>query len=540
MQRLAELKLDARVLVSRTYDEEGRLAALNNGRAIMNIDYLGGSSQIQKRTWSVGENDPFLILEHDYDGYTRLTGISANNNPFINYILNDDDLRLSTRLMDGSTWEYSYDQLNQLTSAIRKDNSDNELNTMFYDYDMIGNRLASAEDDSSREYSTNLLNQYTQVIPQFHNSPIQQFSYDANGNMLTNHGWEYTWNHENRLSQAQKDHIRLEFDYDYKGRRVFKKVFDSGNIIRHEKYVYDDFKLIAVYDGLDNDALLMTFVWQPDSIGLDVPLCMSYNGDFYYYLTDGNKNVTAIIDENGILQASYTYGPFGQILTQAGPLAEINPFRFSSEFHDDETKMVYYNYRYYDTSIGRWTKRDMIGENGGTNLYEMVYNNIINRFDNLGFFANVKYCERAIWDFGKLSSLSPDHAYILVDEPIFPDLRRPDPDDPALTEKQRETARKTSPPINQHTIGWAGKIYNEDGVDWNNSPVSRECWNTIKLNKGYLPDKKTSCKCATEKQIKACLYDNRYFAATKTYKTLSYNCKSWAKELLKICCLKKK
>jgi RHS repeat-associated protein len=33
------------------------------------------------------------------------------------------------------------------------------------------------------------------------------------------------------------------------------------------------------------------------------------------------------------------------------------PFRFSSEYLDSETNLVYYNYRYYSPELGRWLKR---------------------------------------------------------------------------------------------------------------------------------------------------------------------------------------
>ena len=59
-------------------------------------------------------------------------------------------------------------------------------------------------------------------------------------------------------------------------------------------------------------------------------------------------------------------------------------FRFSSEYHDSETNLVYYNYRYYSPELGRWLSRDPIGENGGWNLYVMVGNNPVGRWDYLG------------------------------------------------------------------------------------------------------------------------------------------------------------
>ena len=61
-----------------------------------------------------------------------------------------------------------------------------------------------------------------------------------------------------------------------------------------------------------------------------------------------------------------------------------NPFRFSSEYYDDETGLVYYNYRYYSPRLGRWTKRDPIEEEGGVNLYAMVENNSLNKVDAKG------------------------------------------------------------------------------------------------------------------------------------------------------------
>jgi len=44
----------------------------------------------------------------------------------------------------------------------------------------------------------------------------------------------------------------------------------------------------------------------------------------------------------------------------------------------------YYGYRYYDPVTGRWPSRDPIGERGGVNIYGMVGNNAVGRWDYLG------------------------------------------------------------------------------------------------------------------------------------------------------------
>ncbi|WP_417169868.1 RHS repeat-associated core domain-containing protein, partial [Victivallis sp.] len=75
-----------------------------------------------------------------------------------------------------------------------------------------------------------------------------------------------------------------------------------------------------------------------------------------------------------------------------------NPFRFSSEYADDETGLVYYNYRYYSPQLGRWTKRDPIEEEGGGNIYCMTNNNAINNFDFFGLAGsdthNIPKCQK--------------------------------------------------------------------------------------------------------------------------------------------------
>jgi RHS repeat-associated protein len=67
-----------------------------------------------------------------------------------------------------------------------------------------------------------------------------------------------------------------------------------------------------------------------------------------------------------------------------GSAAALNPFRFSTKYTDSETGLLYYGFRYYNPSTGRWLSRDPIEEEGGFNLYGMVENDPLNRVDLLG------------------------------------------------------------------------------------------------------------------------------------------------------------
>ncbi len=104
------------------------------------------------------------------------------------------------------------------------------------------------------------------------------------------------------------------------------------------------------------------------------------------YWTDGNKNVLKLFDATGVL-ASYSYDPFGKVTVSEGLLATDNPFRFSSEYHNDITGLVEYIYRKYDPVIGRWINRDPLEEQGGNNLYTMLSNNSISLIDNVGLYG---------------------------------------------------------------------------------------------------------------------------------------------------------
>ncbi len=102
---------------------------------------------------------------------------------------------------------------------------------------------------------------------------------------------------------------------------------------------------------------------------------------------DGNGNILTLINSSdGSTVAEYEYSPFGECIKATGPMAQANPFRFSTKYSDDETGLIYYGYRYYDAKNGRWVSRDLIEEEGGLMLYGFVGNNGVNIVDPYGMF----------------------------------------------------------------------------------------------------------------------------------------------------------
>ena len=86
----------------------------------------------------------------------------------------------------------------------------------------------------------------------------------------------------------------------------------------------------------------------------------------------------------GTPPVQHEYGPFGEVVRATGPMAKANHFRLSTKYQDDETDLLYYGYRYYSASTGRWLSRDPIEEQGGLLLYGFVANNPVNYVDPTG------------------------------------------------------------------------------------------------------------------------------------------------------------
>jgi RHS repeat-associated protein len=84
------------------------------------------------------------------------------------------------------------------------------------------------------------------------------------------------------------------------------------------------------------------------------------------------------------LTAHYEYDPYGNITVKTGTYADQNPYQFSSKYFDQETGLLYYGYRYYDSRLGRWISRDPSEEEGGINIYKFVWNNPLNWIDPNG------------------------------------------------------------------------------------------------------------------------------------------------------------
>ena len=64
-----------------------------------------------------------------------------------------------------------------------------------------------------------------------------------------------------------------------------------------------------------------------------MPYAMKIGTSLYYYITNLQGDVLGLIDSNGNSVASYTYDPYGKVLTAAGALAGKNPLRYRGYYY---------------------------------------------------------------------------------------------------------------------------------------------------------------------------------------------------------------
>ena len=244
------------------------------------------------------------------------------------------------------------------------------------------------------------------------------FGYDSDGNLTNDGRWAYTWDAENRLRTMVPNtaiglQSKLAFDYDARGRRIRKQVWNNpagtGSPTNDLRFVYDGWNLIGTLNS--SLSLLNSYAWGLDlsgnlqgagGVGGLVVASEILNGvvlNSYLPAFDGNGNVAALIKAgDGTESARYEYGPFGEVIRATGPMAKANPFRWSTQYQDDETDLVMYLARPYSPSTGRWLSRDPIQEQGGLNLYGFVGNNPISRFDVLGlWWSNIHHDATKRW-----------------------------------------------------------------------------------------------------------------------------------------------
>jgi len=224
------------------------------------------------------------------------------------------------------------------------------------------------------------------------------YQYDLEGNLTNDGRFAYTWNDENRLVEvkdAASGSPVMECAYDGQGRRRERVTYADG-LATTNKYVYHNWAVLAVLDG--DDTMLETYTHGIDlsgsmggAGGIGGILAMTQVSDlspqpfFYHYDAQGNVTQVSDLSPQPSIVATYTYSPFGIVLSKTGTYN--SRYQFSTKEYDSAVGLNYYGYRYYNPQLGRWPSRDPIGQLGGMNLYAFVNNCPVCVIDPYGLVA---------------------------------------------------------------------------------------------------------------------------------------------------------
>ena len=122
------------------------------------------------------------------------------------------------------------------------------------------------------------------------------------------------------------------------------------------------------------------------------PVSLNYDGTVYYYVTNAQGDVVAILNSSGQEVVSYTYDAWGNMVKKSGSkandLGTYNPLRYRGYVYDRETGLYYLQSRYYNPTIGRFISADALlaTDQGplGYNLFAYCLNNPVNMTDYTG------------------------------------------------------------------------------------------------------------------------------------------------------------
>ena len=178
---------------------------------------------------------------------------------------------------------------------------------------------------------------------------------------------------------------KTEFVYDGASMLRVSKTFTWSNgawVSQGEKRrVYDGMNAVQERDG--QGALVALYVRGKDmGGGIGGLLARVFDVDTSFMHYDGRGNVVQLTNNAGVVSGKYIYDAFGRLLSITGGAAGLNPYRFSTKEHVGS--LVYYGYRFYSPSLGKWINRDPIEELGGTNVYAFTENSPLNFVDTYG------------------------------------------------------------------------------------------------------------------------------------------------------------
>ncbi|MEL3962350.1 RHS repeat-associated core domain-containing protein [Lysinibacillus endophyticus] len=290
-------------------------------------------------------------IEKQYENETRLQDevVTTKDSQETFTYSYDENHNITSIVRNEDNVTYVYDALNQLEAEIYSNGT-----TIHYTYDAAGNRTSKT---TTKNGSTTTVDYVYNDANQLKKVNEQAYEVDANGNLVNDGKFRYDWNAFDQLIKVTtiEGETVAEYRYDDQGRRVYSKVhFKDYN--EETNYRYRGTSNQVLFEEDANGSMTKAYTYDDNGY----PLTMTYEGKIYYYLTNYRGDVLALVNELGEEVATYTYDAWGNILSESGSMATINPYRYAGYRYDEETNLYYLMARYYNPDTGGFLSLDPV------------------------------------------------------------------------------------------------------------------------------------------------------------------------------------
>lgn len=405
MDRIASATTEGET-ISYAYDSIGNLISVTDGSGTIeysyNLDgYLSEVTNAQGETISYTYNAAGQMASVTIDGQTTSYGYDnmgrlisvTDSEGTTTYTYDAVGNRVSTEYPNGVTTTYTYNSINVLTSQITTDGNGNVIESFEYTIGANGEKLTCVELGRTVEYTYDELERLTsETVTVGDTVSVTTYTYDANSNRLSTNKdgvvTNYTYNSLNQITQAGD----ISYTWDTAGNLVSQ----SSNGVTIATYTYDCYnRLISAtnnsidgtitesytYDYLGNrtsktsDGITTYFTTDLSSgysqvLKAETGTTVVYytrgfelisrieGSDISYYIYDGGMSVRALTDESGAVTDTFVFDSFGNETERTG--TTDNCYGFQGE-ERDATGLYYLRARYMDPVTGTFTSMDTYG-----------------------------------------------------------------------------------------------------------------------------------------------------------------------------------
>ncbi|MFR0675084.1 RHS repeat-associated core domain-containing protein [Enterobacterales bacterium AW_CKDN230030176-1A_HGKHYDSX7] len=171
-----------------------------------------------------------------------------------------------------------------------------------------------------------------------------------------------------------------EYRYDSLGRRVAKRAEIEG-VVEQKRFLWQGLRMLREETPGQN----IVYLYEPGSYAplARIDQVEGKEQEVYYFHTDQIGTPLELTDGNGktVWQAIYrSWGSIEKLIVD-----ELKQdLRFQGQYFDEETKLHYNTFRFYDPEIGRYLTQDPVGLAGGINIY-FYGSNPVQNIDPLGW-----------------------------------------------------------------------------------------------------------------------------------------------------------